>query len=279
MEPVVRQKPSAFGLAVRLGPTPTLFLCKRCLLLQRLRPSNQRVGGEAEASHEGMVREIVEKRRLDSQHLVIDVGSGGGKLLRNYVDAKVPVLGIEPSRGKTLVAMERGVPTLNAWFDGALGARLASEGRRGDIVHLHRVLDRVQNLADVASGLEHVLARNGTLFIEVEYALAGLRGVEQPRISDEVVSLFSLTSLRYVFSQSKLAVMDARVIESRLCVELGWAKPETTEMTDSARQLAYEEATLELSRQDRYYHLLDAISAGASASASDPGRVSSASLG
>ena len=185
-------------------------------------------------------------RSLGSEHLVLDVGSGGGRRLRPYVDAEVPVLGIEPDRARARLAEDLGVPTTPAWFDAALGARLASEGRRGDVVHAHGVLDRVPDPFDFAQGLVHAVARDGVVVVEVPYVFGvGAPLPARPRY-------FSLTSLTTLLGAAGLFVVDVDVDGGQLLAEASPARPVAPPASDAVSALAFREAQLDPARVESY---------------------------
>ena len=56
---------------------------------------------------------------------MVELGSNDGYLLRNFVEAGIPVLGIEPAQNVARVAEAAGITTLNRFF----GLDLARELR------------------------------------------------------------------------------------------------------------------------------------------------------
>ncbi len=54
---------------------------------------------------------LVAERSLGPDDLAMEIASNDGYLLRNYVEAGVPVLGVDPARNIATVAEENGVPT------------------------------------------------------------------------------------------------------------------------------------------------------------------------
>mgnify|MGYP007000243841 len=66
---------------------------------------------------------------LDETSFVIEVASNDGYLLKNFVSAGIPCLGVEPTASTAGVAEKIGVPVLRDFFGEALGKRLADEGR------------------------------------------------------------------------------------------------------------------------------------------------------
>ena len=80
---------------------------------------------------------------LGPKSLVIEVASNDGYLLQFYRQRGIPVLGIEPAANIAELARGKGIATLSEFFDEALAARLAAEGRLADLIHAHNVFAHV----------------------------------------------------------------------------------------------------------------------------------------
>jgi len=87
-------------------------------------------------------------------------------LLKNFVDAGIPVLGIDPSDTVARAAEKIGVPTLVEFFGEDLARRLASQGRRADLIIGNNVLAHVPRLNDFVAGIATLLKPTGTVTIE-----------------------------------------------------------------------------------------------------------------
>ena len=72
--------------------------------------------------------ELIERRKLGPQSFVVELASNDGYLLKNFVQAGIPVLGIDPAEGPAKAAEKVGVPTLNTFFTLDLARKL--RGRR-----------------------------------------------------------------------------------------------------------------------------------------------------
>ncbi len=67
---------------------------------------------------ENIVTRLVRDRKLHGKSLAVEVASNDGYLLQYYLQAGVPVLGIEPARNIAEVAhRERGVRTISEFFN------------------------------------------------------------------------------------------------------------------------------------------------------------------
>jgi len=94
--------------------------------------------------------------------LVVELASNDGYLLKNFVDAGIPVLGIDPSDTVARAAAKIGVPTLVEFFGEPLARRLAAEGRRADLIIGNNVLAHVPRLNDFVAGIATLLKPTGT---------------------------------------------------------------------------------------------------------------------
>jgi hypothetical protein len=187
---------------------PELLLCPDCLLLQargaasltRSVAVGERAAWRREEA-EGLAARLIEERQLGPDRLVIEVRSGRGGLLRRYVDREIPVLGLEIDLDAARAAEAAGVPTQVGPFDAALGARLATEGRRADVVHARDVLGIEVDPGDFVRGVTHLLEPSGLAVLEIP-KLFGERGPELPATPRP--AYFSLTALDALLSRHEL---------------------------------------------------------------------------
>ena len=71
---------------------------------------------------------MMDRLKLGKSSLVVEVASNDGYLLRNFVAAGVPVLGVEPAQNIAELARERGIPTKSVFFGAATATTLKNEG-------------------------------------------------------------------------------------------------------------------------------------------------------
>ena len=154
-----------------------------------------------------------DSRRLDARSLVIEVASNDGYLLQYYRERGIPILGIEPAANLAALAeRERGVPTLVEFFGAELGARLAAEGRRADVIHAHNVFAHVPDPNDFLAGLAQVLKPDGVAVIEVPYLGESDRNVEFDTIYHEHFSYFSLTAIEGLCRRHALEIAEVELV-------------------------------------------------------------------
>ncbi|HEX4336097.1 MAG TPA: class I SAM-dependent methyltransferase [Polyangiaceae bacterium] len=155
-----------------------------------------------------IAKRLVKERGLGPASLVVEAASNDGYLLRNYVEAGIPVLGVEPARNIAAQATERGVPTVAEFFGAELAERLATEGRKADVFHANNVLAHVADLNGFVSGIASVLKPGGVAVIEAPYVRDMIEHLEFDTVYHEHLCYFSLTALDALFRRHGLSIID-----------------------------------------------------------------------
>jgi SAM-dependent methyltransferase len=155
-----------------------------------------------------LTQQVIRGRRLNHRSLAIEIGSNDGYLLKNYVQAGIPVLGIDPAKNIAHAAWERHrVPTRSEFFGLEVAERLAAEGCTADVIHAHNVLAHVEDLNGVVAGMQKLLKPNGILIVEIPYLKNLLDQVEFDTIYHEHRCYFSATALRRLFARNGLGIV------------------------------------------------------------------------
>ena len=70
-----------------------------------------------EVSFSKVCTELCQKKKLNGESFVVEIGCNDGILLQNFLHAKVPCLGVEPSGNVAQVARNSGLTVLECFFD------------------------------------------------------------------------------------------------------------------------------------------------------------------
>jgi SAM-dependent methyltransferase len=151
---------------------------------------------------------ITSRLGLGSQHFVVEVASNDGYLLKNFVEAGVPCLGIEPTASTAMAAEALGIPVLREFFGTSVARRLASEGRRADLVIGNNVFAHVPDINDFTAGLRELLQPGGTLTLEFPHLLELVRGGQFDTVYHEHFSYLSLGTTERIFESAGLRIVD-----------------------------------------------------------------------
>jgi hypothetical protein len=194
-------------------------ICSDCLLLQvgELQPPASEINERAcLSSHAQRLREdvtdfaqrLTDCFSLDRSTQVLEIGSGDGSLVRNFITAGIPAVGVEPDEKVAAIARRQGIPTEIGSFGAELARTLVRRGQGADLLIGDNVLAHTGNLKDVVAGLSIVLAPDGVITMDFPHVLQLIVRNQFDTIRHDCFSYFSLLTLGRVFDANGLRVFD-----------------------------------------------------------------------
>jgi SAM-dependent methyltransferase len=195
-----------------------LFVCDSCWLVQTEDYASRETLFDADYAYFSSTSEswlaharhyassITEELSLSRDSFVIEVASNDGYLLRNFVAAKIPCLGIEPTASTAARAEQLGIPVRREFFGEALARNLAETGPLADLIIGNNVFAHVPNVNDFTAGLKTVLKPGGTITLEFPHLVKLLDEVQFDTVYHEHFSYFSLQAFEHIFRASGLRV-------------------------------------------------------------------------
>ncbi len=141
---------------------------------------------------------------LTSSSHVIEVASNDGYLLKNFVAAGIPCLGIEPTDSTAAEALKLGIPVLREFFGEDLGQQLANEGKQADLVAGNNVYAHVPDINDFTKGLKAALKPGGTITLEFPHLMRLIEQAQFDTVYHEHFSYLSLHTVRSIFAAQGL---------------------------------------------------------------------------
>jgi SAM-dependent methyltransferase len=199
-----------------------LVFCTRCALLQIAQtvspqilfaddyPYFSSVSQTLLQHSRANANELIRARGLGPTSLVIEIASNDGYMLRNFVAAGVPALGIDPASGPVQVALEAGIRTLCEFFNLALARKLRDQGETADLVIANNVLAHVADLNGFAEGMRTILKESGLIVIEVPYVVDLVNNCAFDTIYHQHLCYFSVSALDQLFRRHGLFLNDIR---------------------------------------------------------------------
>jgi hypothetical protein len=148
--------------------------------------------------------DLINSRNLDEGSFVMEIASNDGYLLRNFVERRIRVLGIEPAKEPSRVAREAGITTLPKFFSRELALDLQKEYGPVDVFLGNNVLAHVADLNGVVEGIRTVLRPDGVAELEFPYLLDLIDKVEFDTIYHQHLCYFSVTALKTLFRRHGL---------------------------------------------------------------------------
>ena len=163
---------------------------------------------------EEFVGEVVNRFRLDSSSLVIEVASNDGYLLQFVQNRGIPCLGIEPTASTAMEARKKGLQVLEDFFGTQLANQLLSKDQKADLIIANNVLAHVPHINDFVAGFSVLLKPNGIASFEFPHILELIRYVQFDTIYHEHFSYLSLTAVEKIFNANGLKIFDVKKIST-----------------------------------------------------------------
>lgn len=157
---------------------------------------------------------LIERRKMDNTHLVVEAASNDGYMLQNFHQRGIQVLGIDPAQAPARKAQENGIPTLITFFGKELATRLRKEeGKAADVFLANNVLAHVPDLNGFVEGIKIILNDDGVAVIECPYLVDLVDHCEFDTIYHQHLCYFSVTALDKLFRRHGLFLNEIKRVK------------------------------------------------------------------
>lgn len=197
-----------------------LYVCERCWLVQtedharadELFASDYAYFSSTSQSWlrhaEQFAQDIIARLGLSAESFVIEVASNDGYLLKNFVAAGIPCLGIEPTESTAQAAEALGIPVLKDFFGVRVAVALRAAGRQADLICGNNVFAHVPDINDFSASLRLALKPGGTVTLEFPHLLRLIERNQFDTVYHEHFSYLSLLAASRVLNEAGLRVFD-----------------------------------------------------------------------
>ncbi|MFK5997134.1 MAG: class I SAM-dependent methyltransferase [Rhodobacterales bacterium] len=151
---------------------------------------------------------ITKKLNLTSDSFIVELASNDGYLLKNFVAAGMPCLGIEPTKSTADAARTIGVPVREQFFGKSVGQKMAADGEQADLVLGNNVYAHVPDINDFTQGVAALLKPNGVVTFEFPHLLRLIAQNQFDTVYHEHFSYLSLTAVIAIFTAAGLRIFD-----------------------------------------------------------------------
>jgi hypothetical protein len=151
---------------------------------------------------------MIHELGLNAQSLVIEVASNDGYLLKNFVAAGIPCLGIEPTDSTAVAAEQLGIPVIREFFGEVLGQQLTSKGQQADLIAGNNVFAHVPDINDFTHGLKAALKPGGTITLEFPHFMRLIEQAQFDTVYHEHFSYLSLQTVSRIFAAARLRILN-----------------------------------------------------------------------
>ena len=147
---------------------------------------------------------------LDSNDLVVDIGSNDGNLLSNFKDAH-KVQGVTPEEiGK--IAISKGIPTIISYFGKEAVETILAERGPAKVITATNVFAHIDGVNEIVKCILELLDQKGVFITECHYLGSLVENLQYDTIYHEHLMYYSLHSLKYLLEQHGLEIFHAKQI-------------------------------------------------------------------
>ena len=153
-------------------------------------------------------KRMIEVLQLNEHSSVIEIACNDGYLLKNFVAAGIPCLGIEPTDSTAAAAEALNIPVMREFFGAEMARRLAVQGRQADLIAGNNVYAHVPDINDFTRGLQLALKTGGTITLEFPHLMKLIEFCQFDTVYHEHFSYLSLHVVARILAQHDLRVFD-----------------------------------------------------------------------
>ena len=201
---------------------------------------------------------LIEARGLGADSLVVELASNDGYLLRNFVEAGVPVLGIDPAPMQVKTANDAGVRSICEFFGTELADRLVAGTYddlgplQADVIIANNVCAHVPDLNGFVAGMKALLKPRGTITIENPYVRDLIEHCEFDTIYHEHLYYHSCTGWVGLAERAGLALNHVEYFPELHGGTLRWHLSHEAGRSPELERYLADEAEVGLTRFDFY---------------------------
>ena len=141
--------------------------------------------------------------------LVAEIASNDGYLLQYFIEKKIPVIGIEPSKNVATFAInEKKIPTEVMFFNRETAFYLREKYGQPDLLVGNNVLAHVPEINDFVEGMKIFLKPGGVITMEFPHLLRLIEGNQFDTIYHEHFSYLSYSTVSAIFRAHNLEIWD-----------------------------------------------------------------------
>lgn len=205
---------------------------------------------------------MIERFKLNAQSQIVELASNDGYLLQYFVEAGIPILGIEPAANVAKVAIAKGVPTLVKFFSAELAEELVRDGMQADLLVGNNVLAQVPDLRGFVKGMKTLLGPNGIITLEFPHLMRLIEENQFDTIYHEHFSYFSFLTVQRILAEFGLTVFDVEELPTHggsLRIYARHEQEYSRPVTLRAQELAEREEKAGFTRLETYFSFAEKV--------------------
>ncbi len=150
----------------------------------------------------------LKKNFLESRSNLFEIGSNDGTMLKNFKNTSINALGIDPSKNVAKFANEKGIKTLDIFFNKKNINKLKKYHKKTKVIFAANVFCHIQDLLDVIYCVDQLLTQDGFFIFEEPYLGSMYNNVSYDQLYDEHIYMFSINSIMKIFNLYDFQLLD-----------------------------------------------------------------------
>lgn len=156
------------------------------------------------------------KSRIGSKKnaLAVDIGSNDGLLVSCYEKCGLKGVGVEPAKNLAADANQRGIVTLNRYFDLETVREITARFDKAQVVSANNVFAHIDDIQSVIRNVRELIADDGFFVIEFAYLVTMLEKMYFDMVYHEHVCYIGVTALHRFAERFGMELFDIKAVDT-----------------------------------------------------------------
>ena len=163
---------------------------------------------EAMKIHFQKYSDFIKKNYINNNSKIIEIGSNDGTFLKNFKNSNLDYVGFEPSENVAEIAKQKGVKTINSFFDLNSLNLVKNFLKQTDVIFAANVICHIPELNGLIKAVDQLLSKDGVFIFEEPYLGSMFNKTSYDQIYDEHIFMFSGTSIKKIFDLFDMELID-----------------------------------------------------------------------
>jgi 2-polyprenyl-3-methyl-5-hydroxy-6-metoxy-1,4-benzoquinol methylase len=112
---------------------------------------------------------LIKKCKIKKGSLILDIGSNDGTCLNYFKKNKMKVIGIDPAKKPCQIANDKGIKTINNFFNEKISSSMKKKYGQFDFITSHNVLAHTENIKEIFLSIYNILKKDAYFCFEIGY--------------------------------------------------------------------------------------------------------------
>jgi len=150
----------------------------------------------------------IQKKYLNSNSKLIEIGSNDGTFLSNFKNSSIDYIGFEPSENVADKAKENKIKTISKFFNIESTNDLKDFKKNTNAICASNVICHIPDLKNLILAVDQMLSKKGVFVFEEPYMGSMFEKVSYDQIYDEHIFMFSATSVKKIAEMYNYELID-----------------------------------------------------------------------